>query len=108
MNLDQVLEEWLYPIGIEPNSGFFSEEGKQESTCKEVLALEGVTRSNQASEGAISALVVLKCSDGVEEPRVKLYYPLVGVLYKKDNEFIVTWSGTDPDSKMNFLFSQEG
>ena len=35
--LDQYLEEWLYPRGIKPNQGFFSEEEKQESTRTEVF-----------------------------------------------------------------------
>ena len=30
-HIDQHLEEWLSPRGIQPDSGFFSEEEKQES-----------------------------------------------------------------------------
>ena len=35
--LDKYLEEWLYPRGIKPKQGFFSEEEKQESTRTEVF-----------------------------------------------------------------------
>ena len=37
--IDQDLEEWLYPRGSQPNCGFFYEEEKQESTRIEGLYL---------------------------------------------------------------------
>ena len=49
--LDQHLEEWLSPRGIQSVHGFFSEEENQESIRIEYLALEGAIISNQAPEG---------------------------------------------------------
>ena len=46
-------------------------------------------------------MVVMKCSDALEVPRVKLYVLLCGRLYKECGGGIVTWSGTYPYSKMN-------
>ena len=57
--------------------------------------------SNQAPEGAISTMVVIKWSYAIKGPRVKVDGTLCGVLYKEDHGYIVTWSGTDPDSNMN-------
>ena len=75
-NLDQYLEEWLYPIGSQPNCDFFSEKDKQESTRIEGLDSEGATISKQDPEGAISTTVVVKWSEKVEGTREKIYYPL--------------------------------
>ena len=41
-------------------------------------------------------MVVVKWSDAMEGPRVKLYGPLCGGLYKEDSGYIVTLSGTHP------------
>ena len=46
-------------------------------------------------------MVVIKWSDAIKEPRVKVDGQLCGGLYKEDNESITNWSGTDPDAKMN-------
>ena len=45
-------------------------------------------------------MVVIKLSDAIKGPRVKVDGPLCGGLYKEDHGSIFTWSGTDPDSKM--------
>ena len=45
--LDQDLEEWLYPRESRSVHGFFSEEEKQESIRIEYLAPEGVIIINQ-------------------------------------------------------------
>ena len=57
--------------------------------------------SNQAPEGAISTMEVIKWSDAIKGPRVKVDGPLCGGLYKEDHGSIITWSLTDPDAKMN-------
>ena len=46
--LDQYLEEWFSPRGIQYVHGFFSEDDKQESIRIEDLAPEGEIISNQA------------------------------------------------------------
>ena len=56
---------------------------------------------NQASEGAISTMVVIKWSDTIKGPRVKLDGPLCGGLYREDHGYIVPWSGTDLYAKLN-------
>ena len=48
-------------------------------------------------------MVVLKWSDYVEGPRVKLYGPLCGGLYKGYHECIATWSGLETYAKMNLF-----
>ena len=53
-------------------------------------------------------MVVIKWSDAIKEPRVKVDGPQCGGLYKEDNESIIPWPGTDPDAKMNsFTWSKE-
>ena len=47
--VDQDLEEWLSPIGIQLVHGFLSEEEKQESIQMEDSAPEGEIISDQAS-----------------------------------------------------------
>ena len=64
--LDQDLDEWLYPRGSHPDHGFFSEEEKQESIQIEDLAPKGVVITNQAPEGGKSTMLVVKCSDKLE------------------------------------------
>ena len=46
-------------------------------------------------------MVVLKWSDAIKVPRVKVDGPLCGGLYKEDPGSIVPWSGIDPYAKMN-------
>ena len=48
-------------------------------------------------------MVVIKWSDAIKGPRVKLYGPLCGGLYKEDHGSIIPWSVTDPDAKMNYF-----
>ena len=53
-------------------------------------------------------MVVIKWSDAIKEPRVKVDGPQCGGLYQDDNGSIIPWSGTDPESKINsFTFSTE-
>ena len=58
----------------------------------------GSKNSNQAPEGAIFTMVVIKWSDAIKGPRVKVDGPQCGGLYKEDNGTIIPWSGTDPDA----------
>ena len=53
-------------------------------------------------------MVVIKWSDAIKWPRVKVYVPQCRGLYKEDHGSIIPWSGTDPDAKMNsFTWSTE-
>ena len=58
--LDQYLDEWFSPRGIQSVHGFFSEEEKQEYTRIEDSASEGEIISNQAPEGETYTMVVVK------------------------------------------------
>ena len=89
VQLDQELEEWLSPRGIQPDRGLFPGEDKQEYIQIEGLDLQVAIITNQASEGEISTMVIVKWSDAIKEPRVKLYVTLCGGLYKKDRGSIV-------------------
>ena len=82
--LDQDLEEWLSPRGIQSVHGFFYEEEKQESIRIEDSALEGEIISNQAPEGETSTMVVVKWSDKVEGSEDDIYSLLCGGLYKEE------------------------
>ena len=93
-HLDQDLEEWFSPGGIQSVHGFFYEEEKQESIRMEYSAPEGAIIINQAPQGAISTMVVIKCSDTIKGPRVKVDGPLCGSLYKEDHGYVIPWSGT--------------
>ena len=97
--LYQDLEEWFSPRGIQYVHGFFSEEEKQESIRMEDSAPEGARISNQAPEGEIYTIVVIKWSDKVEGYGDNIYSPLCGGLYKEEEDSLVPWSGTDPDTK---------
>ena len=102
------LEEWLSPRGSQPNCGFISEEDKQDSIRMEYSALEGARISNQDPKGEISTMVVIKWSDAIKGPRVKVDVPLCRGLYMEDHEYIIPWSGTDPDAKIkSFTWSTE-
>ena len=74
---------------------------KQESIRIENSSSEGAIIRNQAPEGAIATMVVIKWSDAIKEPIVKVDVPLCGGLYKEDHGSIVTWSGTNPYAKLN-------
>ena len=53
-------------------------------------------------------MVVIKLSDAIKRPRVKVDGPQCGGLYKEDHGSIIPWSGTYPDAKMNsFTWSTE-
>ena len=89
--LDQDLEEWLSPKGSQPDPGFLSEEEKQDYIRIEDSAPEGTIISNQAQEGKISTMVVIKWSDAIKGPRVKVNGTMCGGLYKEDHGSIVPW-----------------
>ena len=97
------MEEWLSPVGSKYVFRFFSEEDKQESIQIEYLAPEGVIITNQALEGVTYTMVVVKWSDKVEGFGYHIYSPLCSGLYKEEYDSLVSWSGTDPDSKINFF-----
>ena len=67
------------------------------------MAPEGARIINQAPEGAISTMVVIKWPDVIKGSRVEVDGPLCGVLYKEDRGSIIPWSGTYPDDKDEFL-----
>ena len=90
----------MSPRGSKSVHGFFSEEEKQQSIQTEDLAPEGARISNQAPEGETSKMVVVKWSDKVEGSGDDIDSPLCGGLYKEETD-IVSWSGKDPDAKMN-------
>ena len=46
-------------------------------------------------------MAVIKWSDAIKGPKVKVDGPLCDGLYKENNGSIIPWSGTDPDAKMN-------
>ena len=107
-HLDQDLEYWLDPRQSQFVQGFFSEEDKQESIHIELLAPEGKIISNQAIEGETSTMVVVKWSDKVEGSGDNIDSPLCGGLYKEEEDYLVTWSGTHINVKMNcFTWSKE-
>ena len=71
-------------------------------------APEGARISNQDPEEEKSTMVVIKWSDKVEGSVDNIDYPLCGGLYKEEEGYLVPWSGTDPDAKMNcFTWSKE-
>ena len=88
------LEEWLSSRG----SHYL-----QEFIRIEDSAPEGARIRNQAPEGEICTMVIIKWSYAIKGPRVKVYGPLCGGLYKKDHVSIIPLSGTDPDTKMNYF-----
>ena len=91
----------MSPTGSQTNRCFFYEEEKQDSIQKQVSDPEGALIINQDPEGEISTMVVVKWSDKLRGPIVKVDGPLCGGIYKKDHGSIVTWSVTVPDSKLN-------
>ena len=95
--LDQELEEWLSPRGIQSVHGFFSEKEKQQSIQTEDSAPEGAIISNTAPEGDTARMVIDKWSDKVEGSGDDIVSPLCSGLYKEEKD-IVPWSGTDPDA----------
>ena len=67
----------------------------------EDLASEGAIISNQAPEGQISTMEVVKFSDNVEGSGDNIESTLCSGLYNKEDDAIAPWSGTDPYAKMN-------
>ena len=100
MKLDQYLEEWLSPRGIQYVHGFFSEEENQDSIRIEYLAPEGSIISNIAPEGETSTMVVVKCSKKVEGYGYNIDSPLYGELCKEKDDYLSPWSGKYPDTKI--------
>ena len=98
----------MSPRGSQSVHGLFYEKEKQESIHIEDLAPEGAITSNQAPEGETSTMVVVKCSDKVEGYGDNIDSPLCSGLYKEEDNSLIPWSGSDPDSKMNcFTWSKE-
>ena len=81
--------------------GYFSKEENQESIRIEDLAPEGAIIKNQDPFGAISSMVVIKRSDAIKGPRVKVDGSICGGLYNEYHGYIFTWSRADPYFKMN-------
>ena len=53
-------------------------------------------------------MVVVKWLDKVEGSGDKKYTPLCGSLYKEEDDYLVSWSGTDPFANTNsFVCSKE-
>ena len=48
-------------------------------------------------------MVVVKLSDKVERLGDNTDAPLCGGLYKEEDDYLVTWSGIDPDPNMDFF-----
>ena len=69
---------------------------------------EGSIISNQGLEREAYTMVVVKWSDTVEGFGDSIDSPLCGGLYREEENYLVPWSGTDPDDKMNcFTCSKE-
>ena len=106
--IDQYLEEWLSPRVSRSVHGFFSEKEKQEYIQTEDSAPEGAIIINQSPDEKPSTMVVVKWSDKVEGSGDDIDSPLCGGLYKEEEDSLVPWSGTDPDTNMNsFTWSKE-
>ena len=106
--LDQDLEEWLSPIRIQFFHVFFSEEEKQESIWMEHSSPERAIISNQAPEGERPTMLVIKWLEKVEGSVDNIDSSLCVGLYMEEDNSLVTWSGTDPDTNMNsFNWSKE-
>ena len=48
-------------------------------------------------------MVVIKWSEKVEGSGENIDLQLCGGLYKKEDDSLVPWLGTDPDAKMNYF-----
>ena len=81
----------MSPRGIQPDCGVLSKDYKKESKQIEDSGSEGAIISNQAPKGAISTMVVIKRSDSIKGPRVKVDGPQYGKLYKEYHEYIINW-----------------
>ena len=77
---DQYLKEPLSLRESRPDRGFLSEEEKQDSIQIEGPGPEVPTISNQAPEGSICTMMVVKFSYVIKGPRVKVYGLLCGGL----------------------------
>ena len=76
----------MYPRGSQRDRGFLFEEENQEYIHIKNSASEGARISNQAPEGEIYAIVVVKCSDRVEGSGDNILAPLCGRLYKEEDD----------------------
>ena len=53
-------------------------------------------------------MVVIKWSEKVEGSGYNIDLPLCGGLYKEEDYYLIPWSGTDPDARMNcFTWSKQ-
>ena len=100
-HFNQDLEDWLSPRGSQYFYSFFSMEDKQESIRIQDPNPQGSIISNQDTDGGTSTIVVVKILYKAKGYRDNIYSPLCGGLYKEEDNSLVTWSGTDPDAKMN-------
>lgn len=97
------MEYWLNPRGIQSTHSLFYEEYNQESTQAKSVAPEGSIIHNLDLEGSIykRTMVVVKCPNTIEGLGDKVNAPLCGVVYKAEDNYIVTWSETYPYPKNN-------
>ena len=53
-------------------------------------------------------MVVVKWSEKVKGSACNIYSPLCGMLYEEEDNYLIPWSGTDPDANINcFTWSKE-
>ena len=106
--IDQYLEEWLSPRGSQSVHSFLYGKDKQDYIWIEYLATEGAIIINQAPEGGISTMVVVKFSNKAEGSGYNIESPLCSGFYKEEDDYLVPWLGTDTYSKMSyFTWSKE-
>ena len=74
--LDQYLEEWLYPRGGQYVHSFFYEQKKQDCIQIENSDPEGALIINQSPQGGTSTMVVIEWSEKVEGYGDNIYSPL--------------------------------
>ena len=91
----------MSPRGSQYVHGLFSEENKQESIQIKDSAPEVAIISNKDPEGGTYTMIVIKCSEKLERSGDNIYSPLCVGLYKEEDDYLVPWSETDPDAKMN-------
>ena len=91
----------MYLRGSQHVHGFFSEDEKQEYVGIGYSSPEAAIISNIDPEGVKSTMVVVKWSEKAEGYGDNIDPPLCGGLYKEDDDSLVTWSGTDPNAKIN-------
>ena len=76
--------------GSQPDHGFLYGGGKKEFIQIEDSYPEGAILSIQATEVGTSTMVVVKCSDKVEESGDNIDAPLCGLLYKEEEDSLLT------------------